>query len=141
MKLTTLLEFEDPVRNPTDDEHDRAAAAIKKENPRLKMHGIGVDKKTGVIYIDTEVDEFELHPDGKLKLVNEAAEMKKKSIKELQARKDAALEEYHRICKECDDEIEAIRKARGQKKKEPSWKGYREPGRSGPDHGPRGAMG
>jgi len=51
------------------------------------------------------------------------------SIRELQARKLEALREYHRVCAECDAKIEAIRKQRGQKIKEPDWSGYRETGR------------
>ena len=42
-------------------------------------------------------------------------------IRELNKQKDAALERYHAECARIDAEIDAIRKARGTKLKEPVW--------------------
>ena len=57
-------------------------------------------------------------------------------IRELQKRKEAALQEYHRICAECDAEILAIRQQRDpdydrkqQEKREQGWEGWQEFGR------------
>ena len=67
MKLNELLnETKASVRHPTDEEHKRAREAIKKENPRLSLDGIGVNKETDVIHIGTGTDNWELHPDGRL---------------------------------------------------------------------------
>ena len=61
------------------------------------------------------------------------------SIRELQSRKEAALQEYHRIAAECDAEILAIRRQRDpaydRKQKEKSqkdWAGYHDFGRDAP---------
>lgn len=61
------------------------------------------------------------------------------SIRELQKRKDAALQEYHRICKECDAEILAIRQQRDpaydrkqEEKSRKAWEGYHDFGRDAP---------
>ena len=43
------------------------------------------------------------------------------SIKELKARKAAALEEYHRFARECDAQIKAIRAKRGTVLKPIPW--------------------
>lgn len=57
-------------------------------------------------------------------------------IRELQSRKEAALQEYHRICKECDAEILAIRQQRDpayarkqEEKLQKGWEGYHDFGR------------
>lgn len=57
-------------------------------------------------------------------------------IRELQSRKNAALQEYHRICAECDAEILSIRRQRDpaydhkqREKWQKGWEGYHDFGR------------
>lgn len=71
------------ARSPSDEEFDQAVAALKKENPTSKIGGIGVDKDTGDINIETMAgDEFILRKaTGKLELMNEGAEVKFKDVK------------------------------------------------------------
>ena len=55
--------------------------------------------------------------------------MKNQSIRELQKMKDQLLEEYNANVRAIDEQINAIRKARGTKLVEPDYSGWHQPGR------------
>ena len=52
------------------------------------------------------------------------------SIRELKALQTEALQRYHEEYRQLEEQIQAIRKARGTVLKEKSWEGYHEAGRS-----------
>ena len=53
-----------------------------------------------------------------------------KSIRELKALQAEALLKYHEEYRRLEEQIQAVRKARGTVLKEKSWEGYHEAGRS-----------
>jgi hypothetical protein len=56
--------------------------------------------------------------------------MKTQSIRELKALQAEALLRYHEEYRRLEEQIQALRKARGTVLKEKSWEGYHEAGRS-----------
>lgn len=83
MKVNEFLTEE--ARPPSDEEYNRAKAALKDMNPKLVIGGIGVEPN-GDINIEATlpngsvVDEFILRKNGKMDLVNESvgSEIKRK---------------------------------------------------------------